>query len=143
MARRRRISSYSNSLSLRRRRDFFSIASAMALPSSPIIYSKRGTRSNQNKLVIARLLGEDRRFWHPAGLSRPALNMRGAVAAVTARPSSAARNSFKFSFAVPDQTIVCVRRKLRTEVLHAKRKTGKRTSFPRRRRRNYASSISC
>lgn len=83
---------------------------------------------------------EDRRTWHPEGPQRPARSLRGSqhrfVVASDPSPKrrvSSSRVEF-FSpsvpvgvgFEKPREVALCVRRQQRREVLHARRKTGKR-----------------
>lgn len=88
---------------------------------------------------------EDRREWHPEGVNRPAL---GAPRAAT-RPVAKQRPAFSvpsqtkgiIAFAEPNRVAVCVRRKVRKQVMHALNKAGGKGH--RRPRRNAQSSISC
>lgn len=85
-------------------------------------------------------LGEDRRTYHPAGPKyRPAESPRRHLVAVkpvqlfTAKPVMA--------FDAPRHVAICVRRKVRDEVLHALGKVGRGGS--RKRRRNQNSKVRC
>ena len=114
----------------------------LRLPRRPQI----PTRSQQ-LLATARYAGEDRRFFHPLGRTRPPRSVWGTVARVeygnTPAPRSRSVNYFSSYFNLPQQTTVCVRRNQRKEVLHALKKTGRNTSYPRRKRRTYTSDVSC
>ena len=95
------------------------------------------------------LLGliEDRRTWYPGpAYLRPALSIgpRAARRLVAKSSKNAAlRNdiSARIGFDVPKRVVVCVRRKQRKEVLHAKGVAGSRVS--RRRRRSNWSDVDC
>lgn len=92
---------------------------------------------------------EDRRTFHPLGQVRPARMITGnSHTPVVAKVS----RSKKFRpprlypgpglrFAIPEKTLICLRRKKRKEVLFAKRKTGRRGQ--RKPRFNWYSRISC
>lgn len=86
----------------------------------------------------------DMRTFHPMGRlrPRPALPV-AARRLVPSQPKrySAASISHKMGFAVPKRVLVCVRRKQRREVIHAKRLTRKGAGSPKRR--NIWSAISC
>lgn len=131
----------------RRRRDTSAIANRRLPPLSNL------TRGLSPLLAI-----EDRRTWHPEGAQRPARSFnqsqhRLLVPAVpTRRPQSRPGRvgsgypklrspSPVVAFGAPEKVLVCVRRKQREEVLHAKRKTGK--SGQKRPRRSWYSRISC
>lgn len=82
---------------------------------------------------------EDRRTFHPLGGFRPARSLGPrSDARVQVRRFRPFRYSDVFQFAVPDRVAVCVRRRERREVLHAKRSLGRGAG-----RRNYWSGISC
>lgn len=95
---------------------------------------------------------EDRREYHPEGDNRPAKSFtRIAAHVVQKQPKkknqkiSATKKLHQvqtLSFNVPQSVAICIRRKTRTEVLHALRKTGRGISR-RRPRRNQHSHISC
>lgn len=118
------------------------------------------------KPVVLRPI-EDRRLYHPLGPVRPARQLTGhpvkpnlikvtrkkvmrskwhsplgivgkgrSLAIVGGVPS-------RIRFAVPAKTVICVKRKVRTEVLHAFKKTGRGVSRKRHSRRNFHSAISC
>lgn len=102
-------------------------------------------------------LSEDRRLYHPDGFVRPAASVR------TGRPAAFRESSWKGvgvrprtlggkarqvkkvrhaqRFNVPDDVAVCVRRRMRREVLHALRKT--RGGAGSRKRRNFWSGVYC
>ena len=116
---------------------------------------RSGTRDDMSSLTVTlrssprTILREidDRRsfdFWPD---SRPARLFTGSTASVTATPvakkTPQARNRvpYQIAFSAPAETLVCVRRKRRKEVLHAKRKTGR--GGQRRPRRNAWSNTKC
>lgn len=104
---------------------------------------------------------EDRRRHHPLGPNQPAKQLSGhpvkphKVKSTVTRVKRAADGRpmksrvavvgvpARLRFAVPLRTIVCVRRKVREEVLHALRKTGKGARRSKKARRNVYSHISC
>lgn len=77
---------------------------------------------------------EDRRQYHPAGHHRPASSPRKAVApsSIDARSAMSPGHPLRV-FNAPSHVAICVRRKVRDEVLHALGKTGKGSGRPRRR----------
>ena len=88
----------------------------------------------------------DRRFFHPMGELRPVVSVeRAARRLVPARKALPSRSRVsipeRIGFAVPEKVMVCVRRKVRREVIHAKRLTGRGARAPRRR--NIWSNVSC
>lgn len=90
---------------------------------------------------------EDRRVFHPAGpVNRPVFSSPRSAARVVARqrPSSPyfpSQTKAILTFDVPNRVSICVKRKVRKQVLHAVNKAGKRGQ--RKPRRNFWSSISC
>lgn len=90
---------------------------------------------------------EDRRTYHPLGPMRPPKTWSGhSVTPVKPKFSNKKfqRNlPFGLQFAAPKETLVCVRRKRRKEVLHALKKTGKGAGRRRKPRRNFYSWIGC
>lgn len=93
--------------------------------------------------VQALLALEDRRLFYPEPALRPALSFPRSSARIVVSEQSG--NSLfpspRVSFAVPRDVSICVRRKQRREVLHAKGVAGGRVS--RRRRRNQFSDVEC
>lgn len=96
---------------------------------------------------------EDRRLHHPEpALHRPAFSMPRAASGLrlpnvnkprfNRRPSVDTFPSPVVSFQVPERVTLCVRRKRRTEVLHAMGRVGKGIRV-RKGRRNAYSSVSC
>lgn len=97
---------------------------------------------------------EDRRLFHPLGRFAPPKTVAGTPARLTVkdRPPTAKQLASPFmrkvrsqtkavlTFADPERTVMCIRRKERREVLHALGRTG---SGNRRPKRNAWSSISC
>lgn len=103
---------------------------------------------------------EDRRTWHPEGPRRPARSFNSSRHRLKAAPSSIQRTAqvpsgrfanplkiwdtpatHQVAFERPQSVLVCVRRKIREQVLHALNKTGKRGQ--KRPRFSYYSSIKC
>lgn len=142
-----------------RRRDInnYPIASGtlpfgLVSPLSSSIFSSRPAMSLLSEF-------EDRREWHPEGFARPArlfsrprhrLSLvdqpRRSRTPLNRDPFSHLRSfnsqtKARIAFREPDRVLVCVRRNIRKEVLHAFRKTGR--VGQRRPRRSFYSSISC
>lgn len=90
---------------------------------------------------------DDRRTFDFEPATRPARLFTGSTASITATPikkkteRARARVPYQIAFSAPAETLVCVRRRRRKEVLHAKRKTGKRGQ--RRPRRSQFSEVKC
>jgi len=88
---------------------------------------------------------EDRRTYHPDGPVRSPRDVRGLRVSTSAAPRPPkdpwAATPSRVAFSVPQEVLVCVRRKQRKEVLHALNKTGK--SGQKRPHRNYFSDIQC
>lgn len=97
---------------------------------------------------------EDRRTFHPEGLSRPARLFSQPRHRLTLVDKKPFLNPDRFAklrqfsgtkalvaFEQPSKVLICVRRQIRKEVLHALNKSGK--SGQRSPRRNYFSEISC
>lgn len=86
---------------------------------------------------------EDRRTWHPQGAQRPARSVtRSQHKLVLPKKDSSPRLPSRVAFDAPKQVLVCIRRKMRKEVLFAKRKTWK-GSRARRHRHTYFSEVTC
>lgn len=91
----------------------------------------------------------DRRLFHPAPVfSRPALSTRRIASRLVtptpfkrARLMSARSNGWATAFQNPPQVMICVRRKIRREVIHALGLGGASGMVPRRR--NPFSEVSC
>lgn len=98
------------------------------------------------------LEAEDRRHWRPDDGLAPARTFTGRPAGIKASAPRAHRGrgffprleypSFGVSFSAPWKVLVCVRRKVRREVLHALRFVGKGTGGGRHRR-NQWSGVRC
>ncbi|AZL83019.1 hypothetical protein [Apis mellifera associated microvirus 41] len=88
---------------------------------------------------------EDRRLYHPDRSMRPVVSFVKSAARVVARQRPSFRQPSQtkaiLAFADPSRVLVCLRRSIRREVLHAKRIAG--SGGMRRPRRNALSSISC
>lgn len=87
---------------------------------------------------------DDGRRYHP-DLFAPLRQTDGTRAAplrVTKKPFKR-QLPFGLQFAVPEKTVVCVRRKQRKEVLHALRKTGSGRGRRKSPRRNWYSGVRC
>lgn len=100
---------------------------------------------------------EDGRTYFPSPVTPSPRTYRGKPARITIQPGRARARARKPSsplgalqanfgraqlqFAAPDAVLVCVRRKRRKQVLHAKRIAGR--SGLRKPRRNFWSSVSC
>lgn len=102
---------------------------------------------------------EDRRTFSPDGFRTPAKSIRSPRHRLTESityPKSLQRKSLRYTkyptfspvvtvnriaFEHPEEVAICVRRKIRKEVLHAKKKTGRRGQ--KRKRFSWFSSVSC
>lgn len=89
-------------------------------------------RPMRRRLSLPLLSIDDRRTFDFEPGSRPARLFSGGVASVGLVPnvnrgtSRKSKVPYQIAFTAPDETLVCVRRKRRKEVLFAKKKTGKR-----------------
>lgn len=120
---------------------------------------QRVARSNANLGLLPRPTPprsaiEDRRQFHPVHPAPPRsfpnrteYRIAAATSASQRQPGTGARGrpslflSPHVAFRAPGRVLICIRRKVRREVLHAKGVAGGRVS--RRRRRNENSNISC
>lgn len=82
---------------------------------------------------------EDRRLFHPDGYSRPASSFQSFNHRLRASPSR--KLPFGVGFVSPSKVLVCVRRKIRREVMFAKGGAGSRRMS--RPRRSYYSDVRC
>nr|QJB20444.1 MAG: hypothetical protein [Microvirus sp.] len=117
----------------------------------------------QHARMMAQLLQhQDRRQHHPEGRMRPAKLISGTripphkvqttkkikvLRGPGGRPMKSGRVrlatlSPRIKFALPHKTAICIRRKIREEVLHALRRTGKGANR-RKPHRNRFSGVSC
>lgn len=101
------------------------------------------------------LVFEDRRQWHPEGATRPARSFSSPRHRLVAHSRSTQKNPDRFAsvrafpastfstvaFAAPSRVLICVRRQIRREVMHAMGHAGK--VGQRRPRYSEYSSISC
>lgn len=119
---------------------------------------KSGRTGTRDTLVVASpraallprsslLAIDDRRTFDFEPASRPARLFTGSTAAITATPvakktgRASMRVPYQIAFSAPQETLVCVRRHRRKEVLHALKKTGKRGQ--RKPRRSTFSNTRC
>lgn len=140
----------------RSRRDTTAISNRR-LPGSSLLYGSPGT-NYVTYLKTPLQLYEDRRLWHPEGAFAPAKSFSRArhrltLQTYTPAPRSLNRDRFahlrsfnrqtkaRISFAQPDRVLICVRRNIRKQVLHAFRKTGK--VGQKRPKFTFYSRISC
>lgn len=132
-----------------RRRDTFDIANRWRLPlSSPYLGSPFLYPSTSSFLTDDFRLYEDRRHFHPEGVFRSARSFQTPFHRLTLVPDRFARlRSFPaqtkaaVAFKSPERVLVCVRRKIRREVMHAYGISGSRGQ--RRPRYNWMSRVSC
>lgn len=85
---------------------------------------------------------EDRRTWSP-GVTRRSRTPRQIARVLMSIPKASKSRSMSrevYSFKLPLQTAVCVRRDIRKQVIHARGVAGRKVRKPRR---NALSSISC
>lgn len=130
----------SGSKRLRAARDAYAIATTVSSP--PVVSVVRRARPSQALVLV-----EDRRTFYPtAPALRPALSFsRKSHARVVAKQNprfnQPSQTKAILAFAEPKKVLVCVRRKRRKEVLHAKGVAGRRGL--RRPHRNNWSGIRC
>lgn len=144
----------------RKRRDTVDIANRR-LPSSvegrffPVFRKDLSFRSSPARLVSSRGFLreiEDRREYHPEGVYAPAQSTIKAARELkffsngSTRVRRNDRSSYQYpsplvAFASPSKVAVCIRRKQRSEVMHALGKAGK--VGQRKPRFNYLSEVSC
>lgn len=103
-------------------------------------------RQTQLLLDSSRIYSRDNRLFDPLPkMMRPPRATRGRIALTNLQQRKLSKNkplmAIRESFALPKETLVCVRRGVRKEVLHAYKKTGKGARS--RRRRNELSDIHC
>lgn len=86
---------------------------------------------------------EDRRLWHPDGLARPARSFDRATTLKMgpAKPSRPWQLPSAVNFTAPSRVVLCVRRKIRKQVMFAKHKAGRGGQRPPRW--SYWSSVNC
>lgn len=119
--------------------------------------SKRrsGTRDDMSSLTVtlrsfprtSLTAIDDRRSFDFEPATRPARLFTGSTATISATPvakktpKARARVPYQIAFQAPKETLVCVRRQRRKQVLHALKKTGK--GGQRRPRRGPFSEVKC
>lgn len=122
--------------------DFPSLTEPVVRPSPKFVASRPLVAKQSPDLRPV----EDRRAYDPSGIYRSARKRSGAQATIKLRTPQrsqalkASYPSYQIGFSQPKQVIVCVRRKIRKEVMIAKRKT-RRAGV--KGRRNYWSDIQC
>lgn len=93
--------------------------------------------------TVGRVVLEDRRLWHPERVFRPAFSLtRSAKRLVLKSPTKhqAAKLSEGLKFADPRKVVICVKRKIRKQIMHVIGAAGGKVRKPRR---NYWSEVSC
>ena len=93
-------------------------------------------------------LYEDRRTWHPDDARivqavRSVFAFRRSAKRIIDRANPMWHARSALSFADPSRVIVCLRRKIRREVIHAFKKNGKGGRGQKRPKRNFYSAIGC
>lgn len=87
---------------------------------------------------------EDRRTYTPAGRSaRPPASSRRHLAKTKPTKLTAFAQQAIQTFAHPKSVLICLRRKMREEVLHALGKSGKGSRFQKKPKYNQHSNIRC
>lgn len=110
----------------------FEIASKTAIRNRPPMVLNERPRKNQNSIIFAQWQrASDRRRFHPAGQNAWPSNVYGAAALLKATTPP------KFA----TSALPCVDRKVRREVLFAKKKAG--TAYYKKKRRTWRSNIHC
>lgn len=84
---------------------------------------------------------EDRRRYHPLKEYAPPQATRRYAAGLVLRGAHALQTKAPIGFRAPNQVMICVRRKQRKEIMHAKRHAGK--GGMRKPKRNIWSDIKC
>lgn len=149
------------SRSRRRREDNLpSLTTSLPSVSAPSVSARRSPLVASPSQTILQQI-EDRRTFHPLGESRPARFSTGGPSRISVK-DRAYNGRYKYadphrisanihlnsgtkaplSFAAPDGTIVCIRRRTRKEVLFATRRAG-RGGKQRKHRRNAYSGVRC
>lgn len=91
-----------------------------------------------------RLEVEDRRQHYPAGRqNRPAASSRRHLVKTKPTKLSAFAQKAIQAFNYPNSVMICVRRKIRKEVMHALGKSGKGSRFQRKPKYNRHSKVRC
>jgi len=130
----------------RRRRDLpddsFMVLDAVPLPTANRRLFEPFPEPSRHFVEI-----EDNRAFHPLSEARPHYTVSGAATDGfrISSPSKKFKRQLPFglSFAAPKQTLVCVRRSQRKEILHALRKTGRGSGRRKPPKRNALSSLRC
>lgn len=92
---------------------------------------------------------QDLRTWHPEGQFRRRRTISSGVASVTVgdnrnrRSQSSGTLPWSLAYRSPNKVLLCIRRSVRRQVLHANRIAGSRVGKFKRRKRNWTSLISC
>lgn len=112
--------------------------------ANPRLLNRTLVRTVEQVLLdAARLSGQDYRAYNPRPKTlRPARTVSGRIAFVNIQKRAPLRKA-RFVFEDPKRVTVCVRRKMRREVLHAFKKTGKGSGRNRRRRFTADSFVIC
>lgn len=113
------------------------------LASPPRSFPKVRTNFERlpGQLELPLTVFEDRRQFHPQGPTRPAASISKSRHRLKVRPDPWKQTKATLLFDTPDKVLVCVRRGIRKEVMHAIGKAGKRGQ--KKPRRSEYSSISC
>lgn len=106
-----------------------------------VIHVDFSKRRNLNQI-------EDRRFFNPAPYVAKTLSYQHQLKVAEEwgkmrRSQRLTYPSNSVAFQQPNRIILCIRRNIRREVLHAKRYTARGRSFYKRPSRNYFSSVRC
>lgn len=110
-----------------------------------IIARPRPARHKNLKQTIINITTLDRRNYHPLGINRPAKTLRDTTPNIVVPTKKEKRhrqsNLARVTFANPKDVLTCLRRSVRKQVIHAKRKSGKKGQ--RKPIRNRLSQIGC
>lgn len=138
----------------RAKRDANAVANPLTPPSLTTLLSPLSPLKPIRHVTPKRLtLIEDRRSWHPQGASAPAKSVHksrhrlalkpgASVQGVRSTPARTAPMPAGIHFQAPKKVLICIRRKMRKQVLFALRKTGKGAKA-RKHRRSFYSSVRC
>lgn len=129
-----------------RQRDATHVATRPQVLSRPISTDLSSLRALQALRAHQLAKTQDLRTWHPQRMNRPLLTTRLGRASIRETTKRGKRpmaiGGLIRAFRAPRRVLVCLRRKVRREVLHALSRTGLGAK-QRKRRRNQYSEIRC
>lgn len=93
--------------------------------------------------TVGRVVLDDRRMWHPERVFRPAFSLKRAATQLVLKKPTAhqkPRLTEGLAFKDPRKVLICVRRRIRKNIMHAIGAAGGKVKKPRR---NYWSDVTC